>query len=172
MPAAAHRVHHHPNTPQNLAHHDAPGLAIAFSVVNGVEPVRIDKNQRSVLQVNPVFGQIRAIFGDVEFELQVVGAFDAPRGSWRWEWADVSLPREVGLAAAHAKAFGEANEIDVLTAPASRATEADCWRYAAFAARLIDWPAIYRAPLPSGLILFVAFRPLTAGGAGSITISA
>jgi hypothetical protein len=92
-------------------------------------------------------------------------------GTWRWEWADGSLPREVGLAAAHAKAFGEANEIDVLTSPASPATEADCWRFAAFAARLINWPAIYRAPLPSGLIVFVAFRPLQAGSAGSIKIS-
>ena len=114
----------------------------------------------------------RLAFGDVEFELQIVGALDAAKGMWRWEWADGSLPREVGVAAAHAKAFGEANEIDVLTSPSSPATEADCWRYAAFAARLIDWPAIYRAPLPSGLILFVAFRPIAAGAAGSITISA
>jgi hypothetical protein len=110
-------------------------------------------------------------FGDIEFELQVVGALDTAKGMWRWEWADGSLPREVGLAAAHAKAFGEANEIEVLTSPASPATEADCWRYAAFAARLIDWPAIYRAPLPSGLIVFVAFRPIHTGPAGSITIS-
>lgn len=110
-------------------------------------------------------------FGDVEFELQVVGALDSAKGTWRWEWADGSLPKEVGVAAAHAKAFGEANEIDVLTSPASPATEAECWRYTAFAARLINWPAIYRAPLPSGLIVFVAFRPLQAGSAGSITIS-
>ena len=113
----------------------------------------------------------RLAFGDIEFEMQVVGALDAAKGMWRWEWADGSLPREVGVASAHAKAFGEANEIDVLTAPSSPATEAECWRYAAFAARLIDWPAIYRAPLPSGLVLFVAFRPIQAGPAGSITIT-
>lgn len=112
----------------------------------------------------------RLAFGDAEFEMQVVGALDS-KGTWCWEWADGSLPREVGLAAAHAKAFGEANDIDVLTSPSSPATEVECWRYAAFAARLIDWPAIYRAPLPSGLILFVAFRPIQAGPAGSITIT-
>ena len=69
MHAAAHRVHHHPNTPQNLAYNDAPGLAITLPVVNGVEPVRIQENQRRVLQVDAVFAQIRAVFGGIEFKL-------------------------------------------------------------------------------------------------------
>lgn len=98
-------------------------------------------------------------FGDAVFDVQLVGGFDSQVGHWRWSWADPNLPRTVTLAAAHAHAFGKANDITSLTTATIPATENDCWKWAAFAGMLLKWPGIYRIPLQTGNIIFVAFRP-------------
>ena len=115
-------------------------------------------DQIANVRLNLALGSL--IFGDeASFDVQVVGSFDAASGFWRWAWGDPNVPRSLGLAAAHAKAFGKANEIVALTNSPNVATEADGWRWTAFAARLIEWPAIYRLPLDTGPLLFLAFRP-------------
>ena len=112
------------------------------------------------VRLDLAYGQL--IFGDdLRFDIQVVGSFDAVSGVWRWGWSDPNVSRSIGLAAAHAKGFGKANEIVALTNSLNIATEEDSWRWTAFAARLIDWPAIYRLPLDTGPLLFLAFRPVT-----------
>lgn len=110
-------------------------------------------------------------FGPLSFDAQFVGAFDPASKQWRWAWADPAIPKHLILPAEHAKAFGEANAIPALTTRTVPADEAGAWRWAAFAARLADWPGIYACPLPTGVIVFVAFRPQIVGTLGTISVS-
>ena len=98
-------------------------------------------------------------FGTMVFDVQFVGAFESHTKQWRWAWAEDFIHSSVNIAAIHAQEFGKANDIESLTTRVSPATEEECWKWTAFAARLAKWPGIYRVPLPNGMIVFVAFRP-------------
>jgi hypothetical protein len=119
--------------------------------------------------LDPAIGSLS--FGKDTFDAQFVGAFDPASKQWRWAWADPAIPKHLLLPANHAKAFGETNGLSELTTATIPADETTAWRWAALAARLADWPGIYACPLPTGVTVFVAFRPQIVGTLGSISVS-
>ncbi len=87
---------------------------------------------------------------------QILGYFFPANSQWQWAWSDTSLAEGITRSAREARAWGEANDIALLTRTHRGAVEDGCWRLAAFAARLTGWPAVYRCPF-ANRYLYVAF---------------
>ena len=100
--------------------------------------------------------------GGRRFVAQVAGLFVPAAGVWKWAWAEPSFPPAMVRAAANARGWGQANGVPALTTPTGAATEDVCWKLAAFAARLVGLPAVYRGAMPDATF-FIAFGPRPVG---------
>jgi hypothetical protein len=88
--------------------------------------------------------------------IQVLGVHHADANEWQWAWDDAAVPDRLTRSAREALAWGRANEIAQLVNPRVPANPDACWRFAAFAARLTGWTALYSVP-SLGRTTFLAF---------------
>ena len=93
--------------------------------------------------------------------VQLIGYHFPRESEWQWAWSDPSLSVGITRSARAARAWGEANDIALLTRTHRGAVEDGCWRLSAFAARLTHWPAVYRCPF-ANRYLYIAFGAPTA----------
>jgi hypothetical protein len=105
----------------------------------------------------------RLLFADAKqryamMAAQVVGLYDPNTRQWRWAWSDASFPVPLLQAAHRARSWGATNNVSWLTEPTITIDEAMAWKLAAFTARLVNWPGIYRGDGgPS--VIYLAFAP-------------
>lgn len=88
--------------------------------------------------------------------IQVLGIHHADANEWQWAWDDAAVPDRLTRSAREALAWGRLNGIPSLLDPRVPANPDDCWRFAAFAARLTGWPALYLVPT-LGRTTYLAF---------------
>lgn len=104
----------------------------------------------------------RLLFGDPRgryaiMAAQAIGLYDPVSQQWQWAWDDQSFPPHLVQAARHVRAWGQINEIPMLIEPLQKIPESDAFKLAAFAARFVGWPGVYRGESKPQSI-FLAFN--------------
>jgi hypothetical protein len=105
----------------------------------------------------------RLLFADTKqryamMAAQAIGLYEPNSRQWRWAWSEASFPTHILQAAQHARSWGTANDVSLLSQPTATIDEAMAWKLAAFTARLVGWPGIYRGDGGPSLI-YLAFAP-------------
>jgi hypothetical protein len=87
---------------------------------------------------------------------QVIGSYDGQTSTWRWSWANATVPEVLTVHALRLKEYGEQNGIPRLTTPEWVGEETDCWYMAALACRLCEFEGAYRGP-SENIYSFITF---------------
>lgn len=91
---------------------------------------------------------------------QLIGTHHPAESLWRWAWDDAAVNAHFVRSAEKVRDWGQAQSIELLTAPTTFADETLAWKLTAFAARLTGLPGIYRGQ--SGpRVLHFAFAVIT-----------
>lgn len=109
-------------------------------------------------------GEITFVLPDkvAKAAVDVIGSWDVENEIFLWGWANDSVPQNRAVAAAKAKAYGEAHGIRQLTDPRMQAGRDGCWRLVAPAALVADLKGVYRAEtVPGKTWVYLGFGDVT-----------
>ena len=87
--------------------------------------------------------------------IQVVGTTSKASKTWRWAWANTSLPSHVKEKAREVQQFGKIEGLNRLTEPQLPDDEHLGWEMTSIMARIIGAKGAYRCPDDNGFIYFV-----------------
>ena len=88
--------------------------------------------------------------------IQIIGSYNAAKGSWRWAWQNSSVPEVLQQHALAVRTYGEEHGIDSLTVSKFECSEEKAWDLTAIAAALNPSQGCYRCP--NGILsTFVTF---------------
>jgi len=107
--------------------------------------------------------KLRWIFPDrvAEAPVQILASYNEAASSWRWGWANDSLPGPLRSASEAVREWGEAHGHHALTSPSmSEVSDEQAADLVAIAFRLTGGTGLYRAP-SNGPVLFTSFGPVT-----------
>ena len=93
-------------------------------------------------------------------EVLVVGTTSVIEGTWLWGWANKSVPAKLTRALSAVRAFGEAEQLPVLTEPNWPTDEYHGWEMTAIAAKFIEAKGAYRTPRSTGGHTYYLFTDL------------
>jgi hypothetical protein len=108
-------------------------------------------------------GTLQWTFSDhsAEAAAQILGSWSSAASSWRWAWANDSLPNQLRAASETVRDWGHVHEQQMLTMPTLEGVdEHQAGDLAAIAFRLTRATGFYRAP-SNGPILFMTFGPVS-----------
>ena len=85
---------------------------------------------------------------------QIVGSFNADKGSWLWSWANPSILEPLTQDALRVREYGEQHGFAKLTDEKWEGSEEDAWGAAAIATKVCERQGVYRGPAVPMLIFF------------------
>src|SRR6185503_2120422 len=80
----------------------------------------------------------------VSANFQFVGSLSNRSTTWLWAWANESMDPELRQSIEKVRAYGEAENLPLLTTPRLPANESDGWEMTAVAANLLQAQGAYR----------------------------
>ena len=103
-------------------------------------------------------GSITFHFADhsISGPVEVLGTWSSTSGTWLWAWANETLPPGVAGASTATKSYGDAHQMEALSARKLDATESLAEDLASVTVELSGLAGMYRAPTDSGH-LFLGF---------------
>src|SRR5262249_17531247 len=98
---------------------------------------------------------------EVVADICVVGSVSEAEGSFRWAWANESIPSQARRDLEKVRVFGEGNGLDLLTTPEWRGSRSEGLEMSAVAARLLDAAGVWIETSPDITLFFalLRFRP-------------
>lgn len=92
--------------------------------------------------------------------VQIIGSWNPRSEVFTWGWDHPSVATRLRANAERTRWFGEKNDLQELTCPQVKATEAEAWRLTAVSVKVNAARGAYRGPTDSGTIVFMSLGDL------------
>ena len=95
----------------------------------------------------------------VTCEAQIIGSFDASKGTWLWAWNNPHVEKSLTRHAAQVLKYGKEHGYAKLTKAEWEASQEDAWQMAAIATLLCDAQGAYRGPADDVYVFMTFGKP-------------
>ena len=92
--------------------------------------------------------------------VQIIGSWNPRNEMFTWGWDHPSVATRLRANAERTRWFGEKNDLQELTEPHVKASEAEAWRLTAVSVKVNAARGAYRGPTDSGAVVFMTLGDL------------